>query len=288
MPNLLNQTATKLLVIYPNKSQAQQVASWLLTEITGVTHAQLLINDPVLTTSQSILLENWLKQLIQEHKPLAYILGHVPFLDLDILVQPPILIPRLETEWWVNLLIQGFANFKNERLKILDLCSGSGCIGLALASAFAKSQVYLVDILPAACDLISKNAQHNQLTNVIILESDLYQDFINQKSGIKFDLIIANPPYIPAADYQNLDLSVRLWEDRLALVAQGSDLGVIAKIISLAPHYLESDLFGLPQLWLEIDATQGHSAGDLMRANFNQVDLIEDQFGKNRVIVGKN
>lgn len=287
MSSLLNQIAKRLLVIYPNPSQAQQVASWLLTAMTGFTHAQLLINDPILNTSQSILLENWLAQLIQEHKPLAYVLGHVPFLDLDILVAPPVLIPRLETEWWVNLLIQNLDKFKNEQLNILDLCSGSGCIGLALASAFPKSQVYLVDILPAACDLISKNAQHNQLANIVILQSDLYHVFINQHPGIKFDLIVANPPYIPAVDYQNLDLSVRLWEDRLALVAQASDLDIITKIISLAPQYLNSDFAELAQLWLEIDATQGLSAGDLMRTNFRQITLIEDQFGKDRVIVGK-
>ncbi len=281
---MLNKLVQELLSVYPDVNQANQVAIWLLEKLTGQSHAQILL-DPVinLTKDQQALLASWVKQITVEHKPVQYILGSVPFLNLDILVQAPVLIPRPETEWWVDLLITRLARFKNEPLKILDLCSGSGCIGLALAKYFVNAQVIAVDISQAACELIAKNKLHNQITNLQIIQADLFADLANEK----FDLIVSNPPYIPQSDYQNLDLSVRLWEDRLALVAPDFDLAIIVKIITLAPSFLQNKYASLPQLWLEIDATQGEQVRQLMQNSFDHVELIVDQFNRQRVIVGR-
>ena len=274
----------KLTEVYSNKDQAQQVLHWLLEKLLNKTQAQLIAqNDLQLTSEQQGQLDEWIKQIVDEHKPLQYILGSVPFLNLDILVQAPILIPRPETEWWVNELIQKFSHLKNEPLKILDLCSGSGCIALALAKYFSNSQVVAVDISKEACALIKKNIVHNQINNVEVVESDLY-DSVEQT---KYDLIISNPPYIPVESYQNLDLSVRMWEDRIALVAPNDDLSIIKKIIEIAPQYLQKKHSDLPQLWLEIDETQGSDVRKLMQNSFEQVDVVVDQFGSERVVVGR-
>ena len=271
--------------VYGNAQQAQQVALWLLEKLLKISISQiLLVSDLELTLHQSQLLEQWLDELVNKHKPYQYILGSVPFLDLDVLVEPPILIPRLETEYWVNLLIQRFANFKNEQFKILDLCSGSGCIALSLAKFFRNSQVTAVDISHAACDLIVKNLAHNQITNVEVLQSDLCQKLSSQK----FDLIIANPPYIPKLVYDKLEPSVKLWEDQQALVSPDHDLAIIANIIKLAPEYLQAKCTPISSLWLEVDSTQGDSVNTLMQGKFKQTELILDQFGRPRVIVGKN
>lgn len=280
----ISQIILRLSKIYPEYRQAQQVAYWLLEKLLNISTAQLLVQKELkLSVSQSQVLEKWLDQIISEHKPLAYILGSVPFLNLDILVEPPILIPRLETEWWVNVLLQRFESLQDADLKILDLCTGSGCIGLALAKYFPKSQVTLVDISQTACDLVVKNITHNKIKNAAVLQSDLYANLRNRK----FDLIVANPPYIPVQAYVNLDLSVRLWEDRNALVAPEYDLQIIAKIINLAPNYLQKKQTNLPQLWVEIDCTQGQSVNDIMQRGFGQTELIVDQFDRQRVIVGK-
>lgn len=280
----LSNLTSRLLVVYSELSQAQQVAVWLLEKLLQVSSVQILTNlDLQLTAEQAHILDQWLEQLVEEHKPLQYILGNVPFLDLEILVEPPILIPRLETEWWVSSLTQQITALKNEPLKILDLCSGTGCIGLALASYFPNSQVTAVDISAQACALIAKNKQHNNISNLRIVHADLYAKLARQK----YDLIVANPPYVPRLDYQNLDLSVRLWEDRLALVAPGEDLAVIKKIITLAPNYLQKKYADLPQLWLEIDATQGAVVVALMQAKFERVGEVLDQFGRQRVVIGK-
>lgn len=274
----------RLIAVYPQRQQAHQVALWLLEKLLGTSATQILVKKELkLSVPQTELLQHWLDQIINEHKPLAYILGNVPFLGLDVLLEPPILIPRAETEWWVALLIQRLSLFKDEKLKILDLCSGSGCIGLALAQYFSKSQVTLIDISSQACSLVAKNIAHNQLQNAFVLQSDLYTKLADQK----FDLIVSNPPYVPLQKYEQLDLSVRLWEDQRALIAPESDLQIISQIIAHAPGYLQKKHRKLPQLWLEIDSTQGVQVSDLMQVNFDQTELIVDQFDRQRVVVGK-
>jgi len=281
---VLAQVAQKLLVVYKNTSLAHQVAAWLLEKLTGKKYAQILIEqDLILTSEQKDLLVSWLDQIILQHKPYQYILGNVPFLNLDILVEPPVLIPRLETEHWVDLLIKNLNDFKKHDLKVLELCSGSGCIGLALAKKFPEFQVVAVDLTRQACDLINKNKMHNLINNLQVIQGDLYTNLVGQK----FDLIVSNPPYVPENNYQGLDLSVQLWEDRLALVSPGFDLAIITRIIEAAPNYLQHKYIGLPQLWLEIDETQGVQVSKLMQAKFEQVVLLPDQFGRQRIVVGR-
>lgn len=281
----LKELVSKLVPVYGSEQQASQVALWLLEKLLKISVSQILILPELkLTLDQSKSLDQWLDQIITKHKPYQYILGSVPFLDLDILVEPPILIPRLETEYWVSLIIERFAKFKNEPINILDLCSGSGCIALSLAKFFNRSQVIAIDISKQACDLISKNLIHNQISNVTVLQSDLYQNLDKQK----FDLIIANPPYIPQADYVKLDFSVKLWEDPQALVSPDSDLAIITQIIKLAPNYLQSKHDQILSLWLEIDSTQDDSVKTLMQDKFKQTELVLDQFGRPRVVIGKS
>lgn len=280
----LKQVSNKLLLVYPEQNQAQQVASWLLEKITGKTGAQILLEqDLSLTSEQFMLLASWLEQIVEQHKPVQYILGSVPFLNLDILVESPVLIPRLETEYWVGLLIERLNSFRPENLKILDLCSGSGCIGLALAKNLSNCQVTTVDISRQACDLIAKNQKHNSIKNLEIIWGDL---FVNL-AGKKFDLIVSNPPYVPAQDYAKLDLSVLRWEDRLALVAPETDLSIIVQIIAQAPKFLLNKYPELPKLLIEMDATQGALVTALMQEQFEQVELLKDQFDRQRVVIGK-
>jgi release factor glutamine methyltransferase len=276
--------SNKLTVVYDNRNQAQQVTYWLLEKLLQQTQAQIMVQqDLKLTIAQALQLDEWLKQLVEDHKPLQYILGSVPFLDLDILVQEPILIPRPETEWWVDELLQKLVHLKNKPLRILDMCSGSGCIALSFAKFFTNSQIVAADISKDACALIKKNIAHNQIENVVVVESDLFTNIEKNK----FDLIVSNPPYIPADNYQGLDLSVRMWEDRRALVAPDNDLNIIKKIIKLSPKYLQQKHADLPQLWLEIDETQGVQVQKLMQNSFDSGSILKDQFGKERVVVGK-
>lgn len=240
-----------------HKSNAEQDSWHLLQKLTGKTKAELLVKKNItLTTTQKNKLSKWLKLITKDNKPIQYILESVPFCSIQILLQPPILIPRPETEYLCDWLINKLKKTSNKKFKILDLCSGTGCIGLAIAKEFKNYQITCTDINPKAIKLIKKNAEHNNIKNVTIIKSDLYEKVPQED----FDLIISNPPYISKKEWENLDKNIILWEDKNALVANKNGLEVIEKIIKKAPNYLKKNNFliinNIPQLILEIGEEQ--------------------------------
>src|SRR3989344_5732075 len=122
-----------------------QEAWWLIEHITQKSQAQLLIIDDQLSSQELQNLDRALGQIKNEHKPLAYILGFIPFLNLKIQVQPPILIPRPETEEWVSHVIEQFKSIQTDVCTILDIGTGSGCIALALAKNFPQARITAID-----------------------------------------------------------------------------------------------------------------------------------------------
>ena len=146
----------------------------------------------------------------------------------------------------------------SKQITILDVCTGSGCIAIALAKAFPQATVYATDIADQAIACSQENIVHNKTSNVKLIKSDLFKSIPPQ---LKFDLIVGNPPYIAADEWTTLEPSVTLWEDKRALVAPDGGLGIIAQIINQAPSLLKpnSDLeeHNIPQLVLEIDFTRG-------------------------------
>ncbi len=266
-----------------------KTAWWLLEWITGKTQTELIIKyHEQLSDAQQLLLEKTLKEIIDEHKPIQYILGSVPFLSLDITVRPPILIPRPETEFWCSWLIEKLKTVGDQPLMMLDLCTGSGCIGLSLAHAFPNATIYASDISEEACSLAKENAQKNHITNIKIVESDLFKD-LPKKS---FDIIVSNPPYIAPEEWPTLQESVKGWEDMRALITPDAGLALITKIIEAAPSHLEKNsvltVNDIPQLVIEIGYLQGISVKYLMsRAGFSNVSVHKDQSGNDRFVTGK-
>ena len=261
-----------------------QQAWWLLEFVTDKTRTELQYSSVELSHAQQAQLDEYIKQINVHHKPLAYILGWVPFLDLKLLVQPPTLIPRPETESWVDELIillrQGFRGHvkksNHEKLTILDIGTGSGCIALSLAQSFPQSQVY-------ALDIAQKNAELNQISNITFLQSDL---FSNLPADIKFDLIVSNPPYIDSA--VQLDQSVAGWEDHGALFAPNHGLQIIEQIIQQAKKHLKENNGLDYQLVMEIDVSQGDIVKKLLHDyNFKNIEIIKDQFDRDRTVWAK-
>jgi release factor glutamine methyltransferase len=237
-------------LITQNTALSQQEAIWLLEHIIQKNYS--FLSDFILTEKQLAKLNEYIVQINKEHIPLAYIIGWVPFLDLKISVKPPILIPRPETEEWVAHLIERLTAYKKKISRILEIGTGSGCIGLALAKSLPKAQIWATDINPLALDLASHNAKINNITNIQFLESDLFQALY----GKTFDLIISNPPYIPQKFASKIDLSVTKWEDSQALFAGDLGIDILEKIIQQAPNYLTHQPEIPFQLVLEIDRTQ--------------------------------
>jgi len=248
---------------------------WILEKILNKSQASLLAKKSFSLSSLEL---NSLKLLLNKYKleniPLQYLLGSVNFLNLKILVKSPILIPRPETEEWCDFLIKKLKKEKFKNLKILDLCSGSGCIGLTIAKEFKDFEVISSDISEIACDLILENKELNKIKNLKVIKSDLFKNLKNYK----FDILIANPPYISEKDYLGLDNKIKKWEDSRALVSGNDGLDLIRDIV------LGSVQNNIDRLYIEI----GHDQAGLIKTiaynnNYKKVIIYKDFADKDRL-----
>ena len=274
-----------------HETVCNQYAWWLLEKLTKKSKADLLIADEItLSEDQEHELAKWVDQIANKHKPIAYILGTVPFGTLDILVRPPILIPRPETEEWVLKLADQLAQLPDKKeLLILDLGAGSGCIGLTLANKLPFAHIYASDISQQAIALAQENKERLGIGNVSFMHADLFDGL---PEDIKFDLIVSNPPYITPEEYEKLEPSVLAWEDKGALVAPRHGLAIIEKIIEQTPAHIRPNKqlydHGVDQLYLEIGWQQGQAVKTAMQENrYTDIEIHKDSAGKDRVVSGR-
>lgn len=214
----------------------------------------------------------------KQDEPLAYILGEWDFYGNRFFVTPDVLIPRGDTEWLCDAAVQ--AAKRQEHPKILDLCCGSGCIGLSIALAVPQAQVTLIDCSEQALAVTRRNAALHGLSQprVTIAAGDaLRPDSIHDI----FTIIVSNPPYITAQEMTELDRSVDAYEPHLALYGGTDGLDFYRAMaqhpaFSLAPGGL---------LFAECGWKQGEQAAQLFRqAGWNNVHLREDLAGIPRII----
>lgn len=270
----------------PTSSQPTQESWWLLEKLTGLSHKELIcLPSFKLTHEQLHTLSEWIGERVETHKPLQYILGSVPFLDLTIMVQPPILIPRPETEELVDWLITQLKHVKNLPLSILDLCTGSGCIALALAKALPHATVIGSDINPQAINLACNNKALNGVENVQFMHSDLFEKLAHEK----FDIIISNPPYLAESEWHTLEQTVKQWEDPQALWANNDGFALYETIIAQAHIFLrENSVLAdhkLPRLIFEMGHAQAARLALLLtQAGYTHVVIHRDLSNKERWI----
>lgn len=152
----------------------------------------------------------------REGVPLAYVLGEWSFRNVTLDVSPAALIPRQETEILAQLSIDWLQKQEEDHLRVLDLCAGTGCVGLSIAAEVKNARVVLVDTSAEALDLCRRNVRRNRLgTRAIYMKGDALEA-PNPALGL-FDLLVCNPPYIPSGDIPGLDPSVRDFEPHIAL-----------------------------------------------------------------------
>ncbi len=194
---------------------AEFTAQQLVAAATDRTVSQLVADFPLMVFQRDVEKVN---EMVQRHikgEPLAYILGQWEFHGLTLNVTPDVLIPRDDTEAVCELAI-GKTMQLPQNPRILDLCAGSGCIGLAIASKVKDARVTLAEISPEAIRVAKKNIQDNHLAGrVSCIQMDVRQT--PPKFLGKYDLIVSNPPYVTAAQMERLDPSVKDYEPRLAL-----------------------------------------------------------------------
>jgi len=196
-------------------AQAAATARELLAFATGYSPAAVMGMQTIYASDETAQKYLALAARILAGEPLAYILGSWSFYGLDLTVTPDVLIPRDDTMAVVDLALEQ-RTYLPPGPRILDLCTGSGCIGLALASQIREARVTLADISPKALKIAKKNAADLKLTGrVTCIQADVLQPasrFLGQ-----FDLIISNPPYITGEEMKHLQRSVRDYEPHLAL-----------------------------------------------------------------------
>lgn len=167
----------------------------------------------------------------REGMPLAYVLGEWSFRTLTLDVSPAALIPRQETEILAELAID-YLRSRGEQSRVLDLCAGTGCVGLSIAAEVKNTRVVLMDVSQGALELCRQNIRRNRLSaRVIHMKGDALAE-PSQALGL-FDVLVCNPPYIPSGDIPGLDASVRDYEPVLALDGGEDGLDFYRSVIDL-------------------------------------------------------
>lgn len=280
----IHQEITTQLIPVVGLISASTHAWWILEFVLNEKKATLLFSDQILAKSEITQIDTILHEFIVLQKPLQYILKKMPFFNLELFVEEPMLIPRPETEEWVMWLCQKLTLYKNEKLSILDIGTGSGCIALTLAKFLPHADVIALDISHKALALAKKNAAHNNIKNITFLKSDL---FLNIENSTVFDIIISNPPYISLEEAALIPASVKNWEDPGALFCGDQGLEIIKNIITQAGQFLKRNNNNFPSLCIEIGHTHGDIVQRLMeKAGFNKVTIFKDMFKKDRMVFG--
>jgi release factor glutamine methyltransferase len=231
-------------------------------------------------------------------EPVQYIVGHIEFFGLTIRVGKGVLIPRPETELLVEEVIKtirGEASGVRSRkkassaashalplrpfpsLSLLDLCTGSGCIALALAKEFPDEEVYGTDLSREALKYAKKNARANNIGNVRFFQGPLFAPV----KGRKFHIITANPPYIRRDELDTLQREIRDWEPVTALDGGEDGMDFYRRILSSAAEYLAPG--GL--IFLELGYDQAAAVREIaLRHGFGDAEVIEDYAGIGRIL----
>lgn len=216
-------------------------------------------------------------------EPLGYVIGWVPFLNTKIWLPSHPLIPRPETEYWVEQTIRDLQNeghrksfieesAENKELRILDLCAGSGCIGIAIGKAFRDARVDFAEIDPRHHLTILKNLAENHIP---LEHTKIYGGDLFEKITERYDVILSNPPYIDAT-LARTDESVLTHEPHLALFGGEGGMEHVARIIQESPAHLTSD--GI--LYIEHEPEQVAAMHTLaQKAGFSAIASLPDQYG---------
>lgn len=212
-------------------------------------------------------------------EPTQYLVNSKEFYGRKFFVDPRVLIPRSETELLVEAVLRDVK--KEEPSRVLDLCTGSGCIAITIAAERPQASVWATDLMASALEVAKKNAESLQVDGrVTFFEGDLLAPLPKETV---FDVIVSNPPYVKTGELQTLQKEVQK-EPRVALDGGPEGVTVIARVISDALLRLKSG--GL--LALEIGETEGNVVKELMvRAGYREVKVEKDLARHDRLVLGR-
>jgi release factor glutamine methyltransferase len=207
-------------------------------------------------------------QRVERGEPLAYVIGWIPFLHTKIYLDSKPLIPRPETEYWVSLAIKEIIDSGVTNPKVLDLCAGSGCIGVGIAKAIPAANIHFAELIDDHHQTIRKNIRENDIDTSRTKQfgGDLFEHVTE-----KYDFILSNPPYINPELSDRVEEGVTAHEPDTALWGGAGGMEIIERIILEAPKYLSPG--GL--LYIEHEPEQARHIAELCQNALS----YEDQFG---------
>lgn len=241
------------------------------------------LNDQLLSESDLLFFRSVVKRLLN-NEPFQYIVGNAHFYGLELISDKRALIPRPETEELVEWVKEVYVN-NNKGLTIVDFCTGSGCIALALKSVFSDSKIYATDISSEALQLAKENAAKTGLDIEFRQFSALDEVDYEQKANFQlesFDCWVSNPPYIPEEEKKLMAENVLEFEPHLALfVPDEKALVFYDKIAQMAIKYLKSN----GNLFFEIHENLANETKVLLeKIGFQNIEIRKDLQGKDRMI----
>ncbi len=248
--------------------------TWILfSEVTGWDMGEYLVNEDVPVLPESVEKFRILIKKRAERVPVQYILGHQSFMGLDFKVTTDVLIPRLDTE----VLVEKASSYVKSGDRILDMCTGSGCILISLLHGREGIEGVGVDVSKSAVNI----ARENGILNNVPAEFSV-SDLFENVSG-KFDMIVSNPPYISSKDINDLMPEVRDFEPAGALDGGENGLDFYERIAKEAPSYLKDG----GRIILEVGYNQAEAVKRLLLENgFTNIEITKDLAGIDRVVCG--
>jgi release factor glutamine methyltransferase len=226
-------------------------------------------------------LHSLIKRCLQ-NEPVQYLTGRTEFYSLSLKVAPACLIPRPETELLVERAVE-FLRSRTGTQYVCDLCTGCGCIAVAIAKNFADAKIIATDICDKALTVAAENIKKYEFDRRIeLLQGDLFEPIISQLDVKEFDLIVCNPPYVSGAEYEKLGMKVKNHEPKLALDGGTDGLDAYRRIAADIGSHLKKD----GALLLEIGFMQGQEVKKLLEdTNAFGLVKVEKDFNNNDRII---
>jgi release factor glutamine methyltransferase len=226
-----------------------------------------------------------LRELVKRcgrHEPLGYLIGKTEFYSMEFVITRDCLIPRPETELLVQRAIESL-RLRDGKQYVLDLCTGSGCVAVAVAKNHPAAEVVATDISEAALSVAAQNVEKHKLADrVKLLCGDLFDPIIAELDTTDFDLIAANPPYVSSDEYEKLDKNVKDYEPKIALLAGTDGLDVYKRIVTQIDKFLKPGA----TLMMEIGYRQSASIRKLLETAgiFSRITVEKDFSNNDRIV----
>ena len=250
---------------------------WLIRFVLKINRIDVYLNfDKILSQNELRLLKNLINRRINK-EPLQYIINSSNFYGREFFVNEDVLIPRLETEILIDLAKKNLKEIKHP--KILDIGTGSGCIGITLALEISGSMIVGIDISKKAIDIANINKKRNNLNNISFFEMDILHQIVNDK----FDCIISNPPYISKEELPNIMKDVKDFEPLIALTDKKDGLVFYKRFSKIAEQLLKKN--GKMIFEVGLGSHPNKVQNIFFKKGFSNVTLHKDLNGDDRVLV---